>query len=84
MVSSAGQNMTEQGISSESSEVGFWHKSSKSGYNGSCVEVAELEHGQVGMRDTKAHGTGPVLAFTHAEWHIFLSKVKRGNLDSSG
>lgn len=84
MISSAGQNRTKQGISSEASEVGFWHKSSKSGYNGSCVEVAELGHGQVGIRDTKAHGAGPVLVFTHAEWHIFLSKVKCGNLDFSG
>jgi hypothetical protein len=58
-----------------------WRKSSWSAYNGSCVEFAELEHGRVGVRDTKANGSGPVLVFTHAEWKLFLASVKSGDLD---
>jgi len=83
MGASAGQNRTGQGISVGPAEVASakWYKSTKSGYNGSCVEVGELRSEQVCVRDTKAHGAGPVLVFSYAEWNAFLSKVKRGDLD---
>ncbi len=57
-----------------------WHKSSWSSRNGSCVEVAELRHERIGVRDTKAAGVGPVLAFTHEQWAKFLTKIKRDEL----
>lgn len=60
-----------------------WRKSSWSAYNGGCVEVAELQHDRIGVRDTKAKGSGPILVFTHAEWRLFLSSVKHGDLDFS-
>jgi len=58
-----------------------WWKSSWSAYNGGCVEVADLRYDRVGVRDTKAKGSGPVLVFTNTEWNSFLSRVKCGDLD---
>lgn len=55
-----------------------WHKSSYSGYNGDCVEVAVLSPGQVGVRDSKAHGSGPVLRLSSGEWAAFLAVVRAG------
>ena len=59
-----------------------WRKSSISTYNGNCVEIARLRSDQVGVRDTKNHGTGPILAFTQNEWSAFLAGAKAGEFDS--
>jgi hypothetical protein len=45
-----------------------------------CVEV-EFHRGQVGVRDSKAHGNGPVLAFTRREWDAFITGAKAGEFD---
>jgi hypothetical protein len=58
-----------------------WRKSSYSGYNGDCVEVAVLRGGQIGVRDSKAHGTGPVLCLTSAQWAALVAGVRSGRLD---
>lgn len=58
-----------------------WRKSSYSGYNGDCVEVAALGAGQIGVRDSKAHGAGPVLCLTSAQWTALLADVRSGRLD---
>jgi hypothetical protein len=56
--------------------VGPWHKSSYSGANGNCVELAAAAGGRA-LRDSKA-APGPVLTFGTAEWSAFLADVKSG------
>ncbi|WP_213454683.1 DUF397 domain-containing protein [Rhizomonospora bruguierae] len=58
-----------------------WFKSSRSGNNGACVEVAHLGKDAVGVRDTKARGQGPNLTFTRAEWDAFIDGAKLGKFD---
>jgi hypothetical protein len=53
-----------------------WRKSSFSGYNGNCVEVADLGRGRMGVRDSKAGVSGPVLQFTRRDWARFLHALK--------
>jgi hypothetical protein len=56
-----------------------WHKSTFSnGSGGNCVEVARKLPGIVAVRDSKDHGTGPVLSFVTDEWSAFVAGVKAG------
>lgn len=57
-----------------------WHKSSYSGANGDCVEVADNLQEVVAVRDSKDRG-GPALVFRNAQWGTFLSGVKNGQFD---
>lgn len=57
-----------------------WRKSSRSGSETNCVEVAAAE-GRVAMHDSK-NPTGPALAFTPAGWAAFTRNVKRGAFDA--
>jgi hypothetical protein len=59
-----------------------WRTSSHSTYNGNCVGVGHLNDKIVGVKDTKHHGRGPVLAFTQDEWSVFLRGIKAGEYDS--
>jgi hypothetical protein len=56
-----------------------WKKSSYSGGNGDCVEVASLGDG-VAVRDSK-NPDGPRLYFTPSEWEAFRQGVKAGEFD---
>jgi hypothetical protein len=53
-----------------------WRKSSFSGGNGDCVEVAPVPP-RVAVRDSK-HATGPTLTFEQNRWRAFLTAVTPG------
>ncbi|WP_067709285.1 DUF397 domain-containing protein [Nocardia yamanashiensis] len=57
-----------------------WFKSSHSGSQGDCVEVAWLAGGVVGVRDSK-DPAGPALLFTPAAWDSFTAGVAVGIFD---
>jgi hypothetical protein len=58
-----------------------WRKSTYSGEQGDCVEVALLGDGRVAVRDSKDAGDGPVLTFTAAEWRAFAAGMADGQFD---
>lgn len=57
-----------------------WFKSRHSESSGACVEVAFLDAGRVGVRDSK-NPTGPALVFTPGEWDAFAAGVIDGEFD---
>lgn len=57
-----------------------WFKSSYSGGGNDCVEVAHLDGGLVGVRDSK-DAAGPALVFTPSEWDAFLRGARGGEFD---
>lgn len=59
-----------------------WYKSSRSSSTKECVEVAHLEGGMVGVRDSK-NPTGPAMVFSPAEWDAFTAGVQSGTFDPS-
>lgn len=57
-----------------------WVKASASDQGESCIE--QRRHaGLIEIRDTKDHGTGPVLRFTPAEYTAWLDGATRGEFD---
>jgi hypothetical protein len=60
-----------------------WVKSSASGSNHNCVEVADLLDGGVGVRNSR-NPEGAVLQFTPTEWHAFLAGARKGEFDQFG
>jgi hypothetical protein len=52
-----------------------WFKSTRSGNNGSCVEVAFVGD-VVATRDSK-NPSGPALVVTPAAWTAFLATIER-------
>jgi hypothetical protein len=54
-----------------------WFKSSASGENGACVEVARISDDWVALRDSK-DPAGPKYIFSGAEWGAFICAVKAG------
>ncbi|MFC9440996.1 DUF397 domain-containing protein [Nocardia sp. NPDC057030] len=59
-----------------------WFKSTRSSGTKDCVEVAHLDGGMVGVRDSK-NPTGPALVFTPGEWDAFTAGVTDGEFNRS-
>ena len=57
-----------------------WRKSTRSGQEGNCVEVATNLSGVVPVRDTKDRDGG-TLMFSPESWTAFLAGVKSGEFD---
>lgn len=57
-----------------------WKKSTYSQPSGECVEIAFLDSGRIGVRDSK-NPTGPALVFAPSEWDAFTSAVEEGEFD---
>lgn len=72
--------MTEHQISCQQTgttadlSASIWRKSSYSGTQGNCVELAANLSGLVAIRDSK-HPDAAVLAFSPAQWQGFLRRV---------
>jgi hypothetical protein len=58
----------------------IWRKSTLSGTNNNCVEVAFLEGGTVVVRNSKRPEAG-VTMFSSDEWQAFVGGVKQGEFD---
>ncbi|MFF0495438.1 DUF397 domain-containing protein [Nocardia aobensis] len=59
-----------------------WFTSSRTDGGKECVEVAFLESGFVGVRDSNDH-TRPPLVFTRGEWRAFIGGAKDGEFDQA-
>lgn len=62
---------------------GAWFRSTRCGAESSCVEVAFLADGHVGIRDSKLPEDSPHLAVDPSAWRAFLRGVKAGEFGTS-
>ena len=61
--------------------VGPYRKSSYSGQEGNCVEVAATVTGGRAVRDSK-DPSRPSLYFTAEGWQAFIQGIEHGSLDA--
>jgi hypothetical protein len=52
-----------------------WHKSTRSGSTGACVEITTTHPGTVSLRDSK-NPTGPTLTVGATAFRTFIETVK--------
>lgn len=58
-----------------------WYKSSRSSFNGNCVEAARLPYGNWAVRDSK-NKDGGILFFGANEWREFVTSIKARKFDA--
>lgn len=63
--------------------VGPFRKSSYSGAQGNCIEVAATALGGRAVRDSKGEAVGPMLTFAPGGWQAFLAGAKSGEFARS-
>ncbi|OLT11580.1 DUF397 domain-containing protein [Pseudonocardia sp. CNS-139] len=71
------QHQDRTGLSAARLPGAVWRKSSYSGHQGNCVEVATLGTGEVAVRNSR-FPAGPALVFTPAQWREFVTGVEQG------
>jgi hypothetical protein len=74
-------NEPTRGLPAESLDGPNWRKSSHSGTQGNCVEVATNLPGIVAVRDSK-DPEGGMLIFGQEEWTAFVAEVRITVCDS--
>jgi Domain of unknown function (DUF397) len=74
---------TFSGSATDGDLAGPWVKSSYSGPQGNCVEVAPMRNGGVAVRNSR-YPDGPPLVFTAAEWDAFLTGALEGEFGTPG
>ncbi|AYY12602.1 DUF397 domain-containing protein [Actinobacteria bacterium YIM 96077] len=68
------------GMSAADVPHAVWRKSTRSGAQGNCVELAQLPTGTIALRNSH-DPDGPALIFTHDELAAFVAGAKAGEFD---
>jgi hypothetical protein len=77
-----GNSVVEESPAAEVSHDVVWRKSSWSTFNGDCVEVADLDGGLIGVRDSKDRTGRSVLIISSGAWQALLDNIKNHNITS--
>jgi hypothetical protein len=67
-------------VARDDAEGARWRKSSFTGGNGECVEVAGLQDGEIAVRNSNRREAGMVL-FTKGEMAAWIKGCKAGEFD---